>query len=126
MREFLPFIDPRLKMGWDENIGHGVFCSAPIKKGEFVEIAPVVIIDKMPEDFTMAKYVIAWGGKIGLPLGWTMLYNHSDDNCCEYCVNIYEGLLAIVAMKDIGEGRQLTVNYGPDWFSSRGMEKVSL
>ena len=125
-RDLLPFIDPRLRMGWDERIGHGVFASSPIKGGEFLEIAPVVILDNMPEEENLAKYVVSWGDKFAVPLGWTMIYNHSDDNCSEFCTNFQDGLLAIVATTDIKAGRQVTVNYGPNWFSSRGMEKEVL
>ena len=55
-----------------------------------------------------------------------MLYNHSDNNCCEYSMNVHDRLFAIVSVKDIIPGQQITVNYGPEWFSSRGMEKILL
>lgn len=126
MKEFLPFIDPRLRIGWDERVGHGVFSSEPIKKGEFIEIAPVVVVEKAPEDENLFKYLVEWGGKLAVPLGWTMLYNHSDESHCEYSINIQDGLFAIVATRDIPAESQITVNYGPNWFSSRGMEKVQL
>lgn len=126
MKEFAPFIDPRLKMGWSEDIGYGVFSSGAVRKGEFLEIAPVILIDEAPQDDNLFKYVMQWNNKLALPLGWTMLYNHSDDNCCEFSMNLQESLLAIVAIRDIAEGTQITVNYGPDWFSSRSMEKVLL
>lgn len=123
--DFKPFIDPRLKMGWNERIGYGVFADKHISKGEFVEMAPVLVADKMP-DGDLAKYVMAWEGKIALPLGWTMLYNHSDENSCDMVANFQDRLLAIVTKRDMAPGEQLTVDYGPDWFSSRGMEKVRL
>lgn len=123
--DFMPFVDPRLKMGWNEHIGFGVFAEKPITKGEFVEMAPVVVADKMP-DGDLAKYVIAWEDRVALPLGWTMIYNHSDENSCEMIANFQDRILAIVSNRDIREGEQLTVNYGPDWFSSRGIEKITL
>lgn len=123
--DFTPFIDPRLKIGWNDRIGFGIFAEKPIAKGEFVEMAPVVFADNMP-DGDLARYVILWEGKIALPLGWTMLYNHSDENSCEMATNFQDRLLAIVSKRDIRAGEQLTVNYGPDWFSSRGIEKVQL
>lgn len=123
--DFLPFIDPRLKIRWNEQIGYGVFADKPISKGEFVEMAPVVVSDKMPEG-DLAKYVVAWEGKIAFPLGWTMIYNHSDENSCEMVSNFQDRLLAIVSNRDIRSGQQLTVNYGPYWFVSRNIEKVTL
>ena len=126
MKEFLPFIDPRLRIGWDERAGHGVFSSQSIKKGEFVEIAPVIVVDRMTEDENLAKYVLVWNGRLGIALGWTMLYNHSNDNSCAYSSNFHDSLLGIMTLRNISEGEQLTVNYGPEWFSSRNMKKVQI
>lgn len=122
-RDFLPFVDQRLKVGWSEEFGYGVFAKEHISKGEFVEIAPVVILDDMPEG-DLARYVIAWNGRLAVSLGWTMLYNHSDQNSCVYSSNFHEGLLGIMTAREILPGEQLTVDYGPDWFSSRNIEKV--
>lgn len=126
MSEFVPFIDSRLRIEWDEKIGYGVYCSSPIKKGEFIEIAPVVVIETPPEDHNLFKYLVAWGDKLAIPLGWTMIYNHSDNSCCEYSINMYDKLFAIVSVKDIAADTQITVSYGPDWFESRNMEKILL
>lgn len=120
-----PFIDPRLKIGWSERLGYGVFADKLISKNEFIEMAPVIVADKMPED-DLSKYIIAWEGRLALPLGWTMIYNHSDENSCELVANFQSRLLAVVAIRDIQAGEQLTVNYGPNWFSSRGIEKDKL
>lgn len=122
--EFAPFLDRRLRIGWDERVGYGIFSTGDIKSGEFLEIAPVITMDHMPSDENLAKHVVAWAGRFAVPLGWTMLYNHSDKNSCEYSINIHDRLFAIVSVRDIASGEQLTVNYGPDWFSSRGMEKI--
>lgn len=126
MEDFVPFIDHRLKIGWDEKLGYGVFALEPIPEGQFIEIAPVIIIESMPKN-EFSGYVFAWtDGKLATSLGWTMIYNHSDNNCCEFSTNAQHKLLAIITTKDIIAGQQLTVNYGPDWFSSRNMEKSPL
>jgi hypothetical protein len=125
MKDFMPFINKGLYLDWKDGIGYGVFTKEPIKKNEFVEISPVIVLDFL-EDREMMKYVISWGEKIAMPMGWTMLYNHSDKNSCEFSMNIHDGLLAIVSLRDILAGEQLTVNYGPNWFSSRQIEKIDL
>lgn len=127
MKEFMPFMDKRLECKWEEKTGHGIYATENIPKGVFVEIAPVVILE--PErmaDENLNIYVIAWKDKIALSLGWTMMYNHSDNNSCEFSSNIHDNLLAIVTIRDIMKGEQLTVNYGPDWFSSRNIEKINI
>lgn len=127
MREFVPFVDRRLEVRWTDEMGHGVFAKAPIPKDAFVEIAPVVVFD--PKELAggeLANYTMAWRDKLAVGLGWTMVYNHSDANNCEFSVNYHDDLMAIMAVRDIEAGEQLTVNYGPTWFSSRNMEKRQL
>lgn len=113
-------------MGWDDITGHGVYARSAIPSGEFVEVAPVVVTETMPEDDNLARYAIAWNGHFGIPLGWTGLYNHSDNNSCAYSSNFHDSLLGIMTLRDIAAGEQLTVNYGPDWFQSRKIEKVTI
>lgn len=126
MREYIPFIDARIVMGWDDIMGHGVYAKEEIGKGEFVEMAPVIVVDGMPSDDNLARYFVSWTGKFGIGLGWTMLYNHSDNNSCVYSSNFHENLIGIMTVRDILPGEQLTVDYGPDWFVSRNMEKVPI
>lgn len=125
MNKHSPFIDARLFVGWKSDLGHGVFTKTAIANQTFVEMAPAILF--MPDgkaDENLMNYVIAWEGKLAVGLGWTMLYNHSDENNCVFSTNYENKLIAIVAIRDIDAGEQLTVNYGPDWFLSRNMEKI--
>lgn len=127
MRDYVPFIDPRLYVKWREGLGHGVFSKESIPKDTFVEIAPVLEFnskDGVPGP--IMDYTVAWNGNLGVGLGWTMLYNHSDDSNCAFSMNLYDGLLAILSKREIKEGEELTVDYGENWFSSRGKEKVRI
>lgn len=125
MNEYTPFIDSRLFMGWTESLGHCVFAKELIKEQTFVEIAPAVIFNSSDKiDHNLMNYVVAWEGQLAVVLGWAMLYNHSDDNNCAFSMNYHDRLMAVVAVKDIEAGQQLTVNYGPDWFVSRGLQKL--
>jgi hypothetical protein len=127
MKEYLPYIDGRLRIGWIEGIGHGVFSTEDIEKNTFVEVAPVIICQpEVMKDPNLSKYMVLWGDKIAMCLGWTMIYNHSDENCCEFACNFHDGLMAILTTKDIRSGDQLTVNYGPQWFDSRNIEKIMM
>lgn len=120
-----PFIDARLFIGWRDGLGHCVFTNGAIENQTFLEMTPAIVFTP-PEktDENLMSYVIAWEGKLAVGLGWTMLYNHSDENNCVFSVNHENRLIAIVAIRDIDAGEQLTVNYGPDWFPSRRMEKI--
>jgi len=128
MKDHLPFIDNRLSIVWFEDVGLGVVANSNIEAGIFVEVAPVVVCENnsIASDQEVFKYVLAWGDKLALPMGWTMFYNHSDNNNCEFSTNIHDGLLAIMTIREVKKGEQMTVNYGPHWFSSRGIEKKSI
>lgn len=125
MKDYLPFIDKRLSIKSFDEVGLGIVADFKIEKDIFVEVAPVVVCENnyTSLDKEVFKYVIAWGNGLAVPFGWTMLYNHSDNNNCEFSTNIHDGLLAILTIRDIEKGEQLTVNYGPEWFSSRNIEK---
>jgi SET domain-containing protein len=127
MKEYVPFIDKRLIMGWTEELGYGVYAQESIEANKFIEISPVVVCDNDVFKFeNLSKYMISWNNKVAVPLGWTMLYNHSDKNCSDFSCNYYENLLAIVTNREIKKGEQVTVNYGPLWFSSRGISKIDI
>jgi SET domain-containing protein len=128
MSDYFPFIDKRLVVRKAGDLGLGIFAVENIESGIFVEIAPVIkcstnAVSLDPEVF---KYVIAWNEGLAIALGWTMFYNHSDNNNCEFSINVHDGLLAIMTVREILKGEQMTVNYGPDWFSSRGIEKAKI
>lgn len=125
MIDHYPFIDKRLEIKWTE-LGYAVFSNDSIKSGTFVEMAPVIVCDPSINDKNILKYVMSWNNNLAIPLGWTGLYNHSDNNSCEFLTNIHHNLLAVVTLRDIKPNEQLTVNYGPEWFSSRNMEKLLL
>jgi SET domain-containing protein len=125
MNDYSLFIDKRLSVRCTD-LGYGVFTDDFIKKGTFVEMAPVIVCSEQITDRNVFKYVLAWNNNVAIPLGWTGLYNHSDNNSCEFSTNIQYNLLAVIALRDIQKNEQLTVSYGPEWFSSRGLEKVLL
>lgn len=126
MNDYVPFIDKRLYLR-KTDLGYGIFTEEEIEENKFIEIAPVIICEKEIVKFTnLSNYIISWNGKVGVPLGWTMLYNHSDKNSCDFSSNYYENLLAIITNRKIKKDEQITVNYGSAWFKSRGIEKVQI
>lgn len=126
MNDYCPFIDKRLHIK-STDLGYGIFTNDFIESGTFVEMAPVIICSEPLVDQNIFKYVLAWdNNNLAIPLGWTGLYNHSDNNSCEFSTNWQYGLLAVITLRDIKKDEQLTVSYGSEWFSSRGLEKVLL
>ena len=68
--------------------GRGVFAVEDIKKGEVIEIAPILILDFA--DFIDTKWNLLFeyyfwlDDFVVLALGYGSLYNHSKDPNCSY------------------------------------------
>ena len=134
-----PFISSCLYMDRcvvdDQDIGWGVFTSEFIKKSTMIEVAPVVVLDCEQEtinDYVICNYILSWKRpeeslkKIALPFGWTMHYNHSDNNSCAFAMNTEQEMVGIMSLRDISPNEQITVNYGVDWFTSRNIVKLNI
>ena len=96
--------------------GQGVFARRPIRKGEVIERVPVLVLEE--EDYRqgmdgtlLAGYVFAWGeGQIALALGYGSQYNHSFKPNARY-QDVAPRTKQFVALRDIGAGEEVTVNY---------------
>ncbi len=103
--------------------GRGVFATAPIAAGETIEVCPVIELSPEGADWVLADYVVylADGKGFALMLGYGSLYNHSSDPSAEYAIldaNTYE----FTALREIEAGEEITISYGDDWWSTRGLE----
>lgn len=135
-----PFIDSRLEIQWISEInGWGVFAIKDIPIDTIVERAPLIIypakISDMTfwmlqaegfksEDFILDRYMLRWKSEsAAIPLGWSGLYNHSDQNNATFqnCGDV--ALIEIRTIKPIIAGEQCLVNYGDQWFKAKGYVK---
>lgn len=138
-----PFLYPSLYIDWVEKInGWGVYTKDDIKGKTIVEICPVIVY---PEEilkiaswqtngdkqayatlgFTL--YSLNWNENYAaVPLGYGGIYNHSDTNNCQFVCDVDNGMLYIVATRDINSGEQLTVHYGDGWFDSKPFPKIDI
>jgi SET domain-containing protein len=92
--------------------GRGVFARQLIPAGMVIEIAPVLVVPEDDMETTeLAGHCFLWSeGKVGLPLGYGALYNHSYDPNAEYLdrtpqTKVYR------AVRDIAAGEEITINY---------------
>jgi SET domain-containing protein len=117
-----------LRVGKSEIGGRGVFAQRPIRKGEVLERAPVVVVPG-PEWEDTAKtllccYTFRWGeDDFAIALGYGGLYNHSYQPNAAYEKCLAEQVVEFVAIADIAEGEEITINYNgepdddtPIWF----------
>ena len=100
-------------------LGRGVCSTEPLRRGQVVEVSPVVVIPKVEwrrlRGTLVERYVFAWGrnGKLNaLPLGLGGVFNHSDDPNLDWRPNHREQTLIFRARRDIPAGEQLTIDYG--------------
>lgn len=113
--------------------GRGVFTAAPIPAGALIEICPMII---MPESHRrhldqtgLYDYYFIWGEKedeCAIALGYGSLFNHDYGPNAEYIPDFDNNTLDFYALRDIGAGEEITVNYNGDpedqseiWFEAR-------
>lgn len=101
-----------------EKYGRGIFAIRNIKKDEFIEEAPVIVIPKtewkLMRKSILSDYVFRWGEDKALALGYGSLYNHSYTPNVRYFTNIENQSIDFYAREDIQEKEEITVNYNGD------------
>ncbi|MDR3587246.1 MAG: SET domain-containing protein [Desulfosporosinus sp.] len=101
-----------------EKYGRGIFANRNIKKGEFIEEAPVIVIPisewKRMKKTILSNYVFRWGEDKALALGYGSLYNHSYTPNTRYLTNIENQSIDYYAREEIQVGEEITVNYNGD------------
>ncbi|MBU0800832.1 MAG: SET domain-containing protein-lysine N-methyltransferase [Alphaproteobacteria bacterium] len=113
---------------WDRvgvHKGRGVFARRPFKKGEVLEIAPVVPLSKKairhngePPD----GYLLMWdedtvGQEYCMPLGYIMLYNHSQTPNIKLESNFKKLTMTVKTLRPIKRGEELMWDYQCEiWF----------
>ena len=118
-------------VGWrkiSDEKGRGVFALRDIKKGEVIEVAPVVTVSKenvIENGEAPDGYLLQWdedteGEEFCMPLGYIMLYNHAAEASMEMENDMEEYTITARAARDIKTGEELTWNYACDiWFDEK-------
>lgn len=94
------------------NKGRGVFARRDISAGTVIETAPVLVVSEQDMETTeLAGHCFLWSkGKVGLPLGYGALYNHSYEPNAEY-IDRAPQTKVYRALRDIVGGEEITINY---------------
>lgn len=110
--------------------GIGVFARFLIKKGEVIELAPILVLD-FSEFFEtrwnlLFEYYFWMDDYVVLAWGYGSLYNHSKVPNCEYKIDIKQKTITVCALKKILKGEELYFNYNgssseksPLWFEKK-------
>lgn len=97
------------------NSGKGVFASKNIKKGEIIEVAPILILEF--SDFIDTKwnllfeYYFWMDDFVVLALGYGSMYNHSPNPNSKYKINSRTKTITFTASKDIKKDEEISFNY---------------
>ncbi len=103
----------------DGDKGRGVFALRDFKKGEVVEISPVVPVSKESinqNGDAPDGYLLDWDGNYEneeycMPLGYVMMYNHSAEPNIGLEQDFDEYTMTVTALRDIKRGEELCWNY---------------
>jgi SET domain-containing protein len=110
--------------------GRGVFAARAIKAGETVEVCPVIVVDQYVTNLPpeIGRVVYGWsylvtrqvGPLTAVALGYGSLYNHDNPSNMRYEADGPMQALRYIAVRDIAQDEELTVNYnavggGAEW-----------
>ena len=95
--------------------GRGVFAMNPIAKRSLIECAPILVLKNDDCGGLIDRYTFDWNdGTCALALGFGSLYNHSYTPNARYWMYERRRVIEFVAIRDIEEGEEITINYGGD------------
>lgn len=109
---------PGLYIMHTESQGRGVFTAVDIKKGDLIEIAPVIVLkeSELPviHNTTLHDYYFLWGPNnetCAIALGYASMYNHAVHPNANYLLDLPQETIEVFAIEDIEAGSQITINY---------------
>ncbi|MBL7054409.1 SET domain-containing protein-lysine N-methyltransferase [Candidatus Woesearchaeota archaeon] len=98
--------------------GRGGFAGKDFKKGEIIELAPVIVLS--PKDRTIIEksklddYYFEWGKDnkaAAIVMGYGSLYNHSSTPNAHFIQNFKKKQIKYRCIKNIKKGDEITINY---------------
>ena len=104
-------------------LGRGVFAVHAVEAGATLELCPTLEVADGDVSGLLGDYVFRSGENpenVILMLGYGMLYNHSAQPNAEY-VEDEPGWIAFVALRPVEAGEEITIDYGAEWWDTRGL-----
>lgn len=98
-------------------MGRGVFAGRAYRRGEVVEVCPVIRLPSGTPPAGLEYYVFKWGAagdELAVALGYGSLYNHSPTPNATFAVRPARDEVVFRAARDIAAGEQVLIDYGWD------------
>lgn len=109
---------PSLYIGPSKLHDRGVFTTSALKKGDLVEISPVIVLGTHEKDYLLKSklydYYFLWGNahdQFAVALGYGSLYNHAYKANIEFVPNYPNRTIQFYCLRDIEAGEELLINY---------------
>jgi SET domain-containing protein len=109
---------PQIYVRKARGMGRGVFAARPFRKGEVIEVCPVVPIPtevtRGPRGREFDCYVYKWGkdgDELAIALGYGLLYNHSPRPNARFTRRRSRGEIVFRATRAIAAGEQILIDY---------------
>lgn len=122
-----------IKKSGIKNAGRGVYARRDIKKGEIIEVCPIIEVPKYDmanlRESILVTYFFYFGKtkeKLLIALGFGSIYNHSYKPNAAYKIMSTKKLIEFTALRNIYENEEITTNYNkigknknPLWFETK-------
>lgn len=106
-------------------MGRGVFAGRPFRKGEVIEVCPVVAVPDAAACAGFDNYLYWWGpGELAIALGYGLLYNHSSRPNARFTRRQTRGEIVFRAARDIAAGEQILIDYQWEESAYAGFRRV--
>lgn len=124
------FFINKIQVRESKGMDRGVFATEDIKKGEVIEVAPILILQF--EDFIETRWNLLfeyyfWLDEcVVLTLGYGSIYNHRIPANAKYKIDLKKRSNTYTAIEDIKKGEEIFFNYKgvsdskhPLWFERK-------
>ncbi|MDP4104944.1 MAG: SET domain-containing protein [Bacillota bacterium] len=102
-----------------QKYGRGIYAKRDIKKGEQIEVSPIIMISKEDwqkylEKTILYSYCFYWEENLAIALGYGSLFNHSYHPNARFYNNMANLSIDFYAIRDIKKDEEITINYHGD------------
>ncbi len=104
--------------------GRGVYATRAFAEGDVVEHCPVLELPGADVSGRLSDYVFKsteGDDEVLLVLGFGMLYNHGAEPNVDYAQETPR-TMTFYTLRDVAAGEQLVIDYGEEWWDTRGLK----